>query len=134
MEAIGIIVALATFAFSLFYNRWRDRKSKLKDIRVQFLLDTYRRLTNSANRNPKEAHAYWSKMEGAIADIQLLGTEEQIRIANKFVDEIISKNTTNVAELINLLRDELRSELGMPKLTGNIRYLRFHNTKDIEKG
>lgn len=129
-ESIAVIVALATFVASLFYNNWRDGKNKLLDIRMTYLIETYRLLSEASNRRDDEAHKYWSHMENAISDIQLLGTPEQISRIKEWVSVMTDQQSAPIDSVLNDLRDDLRKELRLPAVEGNLRWLRFHKKQD----
>jgi len=60
----------------------RDQESKRRDLRIQYLLEAYRRLGNSSNR--RDLSAYARDLESALADIQLLGSRDQVQLAHEF--------------------------------------------------
>lgn len=125
-EAVAVIATIIIFALSLLYNSWRDRKNKLRDIRLTFLIETYRLLSESSNRRGDEAHNYWSHMEKAVSDMQLLGTPEQVSEIKEWVSIMIDKQSAPIDSVLNNLRDELRKELRLAPVEGNLRWLRFH--------
>ena len=47
----------------------RDRANKKRDVRVQYLIDAYRRLESAASRSPREMEKYADGFESAISDI-----------------------------------------------------------------
>lgn len=90
----------------------RDRKAKLRDLRTEYLLATYRRLENASNRpvsSPEDARA----IESAVADVFLMGNAEQIEAAKKFCEGVQNDGGASVLPLIKLLRNDLRMELGL---------------------
>jgi hypothetical protein len=64
-----------------------------------------------------------------IADLQLFGSIEQIKLAKKLADDIKNKDVFYIDELMKLLRNDLRKELGLSPVDSNITWLRFDNNK-----
>lgn len=92
----------------------RDQKNKRRDVRLGFLLEAYRRLEAGASRGPLHDTEFADGFESAFADIQLLGTKEQIELANDLSRDIASKSPHASVDLLLLsLRDELRRELSL---------------------
>ncbi len=60
----------------------RDQENKRRDLRIQYLLEAYRRLEKAANR--RDLNSYARELESALADIQLLGTVRQVSLAHEF--------------------------------------------------
>jgi hypothetical protein len=65
-----------------------------------------------------------TELELAIADVQLLGSEEQIKMAHKIVDVLKDGGTADLDPLLASLRDSLRVELGAAKVGGPIMWLK----------
>jgi hypothetical protein len=105
----ALIAVLGWFAGHQF-NVYRDRINKRRDLRIQYLLEAYRRLESVANRrNKTEAQAL--AFESAVADIQLLGTPEQIEATVKYLCQHASEGGAQIDEVLALLRHDLREEL-----------------------
>ena len=95
----------------------RDRVNKKHDQRILFLIDAYRRLEAGACRGSLEGTAFAAGFESAIADIQLLGTPEQVRLAREMADSIAHHDPqASAGPLLLSLRDELREHLGLQAL------------------
>jgi hypothetical protein len=102
----------------------RDRLSKRRDLRTQYLLDAYRRLEGAGNRrqpSPDDEKA----LESAVADIQLLGSPEQVHFARQFALEFAATGQASLDPLLEALRLELRKELALPPLDEGITFLRI---------
>ncbi len=77
----------------------RDRLSKRRDLRTQYLLDAYRRLEGAGNRrepSPEDEKA----LESAVADIQLLGSPEQVHLARQFALEFAGTGRASLDPLL----------------------------------
>ena len=117
-----VLVAVAGWFIAHLFSSNRERDSKRREIRVQYLLDAWRRLENAVHR---EDNSYFRKdLETAIADIQLLGTNKQIELALIFAETFANNRGADLDELLNDLRDDLRSELLLEITTKKIKHLR----------
>ena len=97
---------------------------KRREIITAHLINAYRTLTNDI------AHRGFNddinkKMEGLLSDIQLFGTVEQVRLTDNLIDTVISGGEFDLVQLINVLRSDLRKELGLKKVNYDMRFLRF---------
>lgn len=101
----------------------RDQTNKRRDLQVQYLIEAYRRIERAANR-PKDFNNN-IELESAIADIQLFGTAQQVRLAEKFAFDIANNSNASTDELLVNLRDELRRELKLEVVNPEITYLRL---------
>ncbi len=101
----------------------RDRAKKQRDLRVEYLIEAYRRLEGSSNRDEDTSKS--SDLESALADIQLLGSLGQINLARKLAMDLVVDNTAKADELLADLRAELREELQISKASGEVVYLRI---------
>ena len=101
----------------------RDRANKRRELRVQYLIEAYRRLENVSNRPISKATA--PDFEKAIADIQLFGTPQQVALAKEFAVGFAQAGTHTLDPLLNDLRDSLRAELDLEPVSVGITYLRM---------
>jgi len=106
-------------------NIARDRAAKHRDLRLQYLIEAYRSLENFAGRHPPFSSGHVEALEKAIADIQLFGSQSQIDSLNKVFTEKRITGEADLNEIINQIRADLRKELGLPKLTGLVTWLRI---------
>ena len=95
----------------------RDRKNKRREIRVQYLIEAYRRLEAGTCRGAIHGTKIGDEFESAIADIQLFGTDNQVRMAKELAAAIAEhKSEASAGSLLLSLRDVLRSELDLGEL------------------
>jgi hypothetical protein len=106
----------------------RERDAKRREMRVQYLFNAWRKLENSSNR---QDNTYANELESAIADIQLLGTNKQIILAQEFSTEFATKKIGDLDKLLDDLRTDLRKELRLDMTSTNIKHLRI--LKDPDK-
>ncbi len=135
---LGAIVAFIGWIVVHELSAKRDKKNKQRDIRFNYLISAYRTLADSSKRKPSPE--YNRKMESALADIQLFGDEQQIEMANKFMNEYEekSKNAKGVTfeisidPLLKEFRNNLRKELNLFAINENVRWFRPVDPVDIE--
>jgi hypothetical protein len=102
----------------------RDRANKRRELRVQYLIEAYRRLEFVSNRpiTPVTARDF----EQAIADIQLFGTGRQVDLARDFAKGFAQNGTHSLDPLLDDLRQSLRAELSLEVVKAKITYLRMN--------
>ncbi|WP_141715346.1 hypothetical protein [Burkholderia ubonensis] len=118
---VPTIVAVAGWFAAHQFNVHRDRQNKRRDLRIQFLLDAYRRLESAANRDGMTEEQKL-EFESAVADIQLLGTREQVAATVTYLRQHASGAGAQIDSVLQLLRKDLREELG---LAGEVEYARI---------
>ena len=101
----------------------RDRESKRRDKRIQYLVEAFRRLATVGNRPNLSECA--EELESAIADIQLFGTPEQINKVQALTKELGEKNKASLNDLVKDLRQDLRKELRLLEVEGKMWWLRI---------
>lgn len=119
----AIVAVIGWFAAHQF-NVYRDRQNKRRDLRVEFLLDAYRRLESAANRKEK-TEAQKLAFESAVADIQLLGTPEQVAAVLNYLHRHAAGGGAQIDEVLRLLRQDLRNEIGLKGKVENAVVFRF---------
>ena len=73
---IAVCVAIVGWFTINYFAQRRDRLSKRREMRAQYLVDAYRTLESVSNR--KNTFQEAAKFESAVADIQLFGTKKQV--------------------------------------------------------
>lgn len=101
----------------------RDLANERRKMRIGYLLEAYRRLEGTAN--PSDPKSKRSQLESAIADIQLLGSPQQVKMAADFSKSISIHGEAPLDELLFNLRSSLRSELQLESVDAKITFLRF---------
>jgi hypothetical protein len=125
------VVALIGLYFNNYFASQRDFNNKLRDIRLNYLVDVYRKLSDSSQRIPNDK--YFPKMETVISDMQLFGTKSQIGMTIQFMNEYENKGQGNLDPLLNDLRDNLRKELKLESISQNVHWFRHEGVPDINK-
>jgi hypothetical protein len=96
------------------FNTHRDRQNNRREVRVEYLIEAYRRLEGGADRGAIHNTEYGKGFESAIADVQLFGTVEQVRMAKELASAIAErKEGASAGALLLSLRDDLRKELSL---------------------
>jgi hypothetical protein len=123
--ALAALVAITGLGVSHWLTSLRDVKVEKRKIRINFMVEAYRKLENGSCRGPNQ-EKYSEQFHSAIADIQLLGSPTQVEIARKIASALGSGSGSLVTinELLNALRTELRSELDLPAVSSEIVILR----------
>ncbi len=110
----------------------RDQLAKRRELRLQFLIDAYRRLEFVSNRPLSPGTS--EEFERAIADIQLFGSPSQVALARQFALEFARDGTAPLDPLLSTLRQDLRQELLLEKVPERITYLRLTFDHDNSGG
>lgn len=108
----------------------KELSARRRDLRVQYLIDAYRRLEGAAQRADPEKR---KEFESAIADIQLFGSGRQIALVHELVESMAKEGLASFNPLLELLRSELRHELGMRPDDSHIKIFRFSSGEKLER-
>ena len=122
---ISALVVIVGWIIAHNLNLKRDALQKRRDLRVQYLLDAYRKLENSSGRSGEELASCYRVFESAVADVQLLGTRTQIEKLLPFLRQFEANTGANINTLLDLLRDDLRRELDLESEVPQIHQFRF---------
>lgn len=121
--AVTLIVAIAGGWIGHQLSMRRDLAGERRKLRVSYLLEAYRRLENASNRDdPKRCRP---DFESAVADIQLLGSPDQVSMARQFAIEMARDRASSLDDLLFDLRQSLRAELELEPVSDRIMFLRF---------
>jgi hypothetical protein len=71
----------------------------------------------------------WRKLEKIVSEIQLFGSSEQIKLAKQLANEVAKFEEFQLDLLINSLRTDLRKQLELEEVEGNVTWLRWSPTK-----
>jgi hypothetical protein len=118
---ITVLLALLGWYIGYWTTVRRDRLAKKRDLRIQYLIDAYRRLESAANRT----NASLEELESSVADIQLFGSAEQIRLVREFAAKFAADGGAGLTDLLESLRADLRKELDLGVSPARIVHLRI---------
>lgn len=115
---LAVLVVMVGWLVVHGQNLERDLQAKRLDTQVQYLIEAYRRLEKAAGREhgfeTDEEHLQYSQeVEGAIGDIQLFGTPEQVDLAKDVVASLAGdgRHKVDLTPLLQCLRRDLRQKL-----------------------
>jgi hypothetical protein len=129
---ITIIVAVLGWIIAHRLNSVRDRSLKRRELITTHLINAYRILANDITRR-EASYERDLKLETVISELQLFGSEKQIHLTKKLTDDITKGGDFYVDDLLNDLRQELRKELNLTPIEGNVRWLRFNKSKNTSQ-
>ncbi len=69
-------------------------------------------------------------MEKIVSEIQLFGSNEQVELAKKLANDVANGEQFALDPLINSLRTELRQQLELKRIEGNVTWLRWSEKKE----
>lgn len=121
---IPAIVIIFGWVVAHELNVRRDTIAKRRDLRLQYLVEAYRKLEDTAGRgngSPESKRAF----ESVVADIQLLGTRAQIDALLLFLTQFAQNTGGNIDPVLKLLRDDLRKELHLELDVAVVHQFRF---------
>ena len=84
----------------------RDRANKKRELRVGYLIEAHRRLESCGHRGGELEAA---KLESAVADVQLFGTPQQVKLVQTVVSEFARSKEACIDALLQDLRHDLRA-------------------------
>ena len=131
---LAAIIAVYGLSKGHQLNIERDRKNKQDDLRIRFLIEAYRRLESSANRDDlTSSEESMRNYESAIADIFLMGNLEQVSALSEYMDNHSNSKGkgASIYKVLELLRQELRKELNLSYEDGvrKIKFFRFERNR-----
>jgi hypothetical protein len=110
----GIVTELGWWAVNYFSKR-RDIENDRRKLRIEYLLDAYRRLDSASHRDGRQSE-FEGRLESAVADIQLLGSPKQAALAAQFCMDMATNKIAYMDDLLRDFRDSLRSELKLKRI------------------
>jgi hypothetical protein len=113
VTALGIIVAAGIAVAGWFVAASQKREDDRREYRAKFLIDAWVTLEDAAERDDTSR---LPALEGAIAKIQLLGTDTQIELARAFSEQMAQTSSGSLDALLADLRRNLQEELGFDQV------------------
>ncbi|HLX96539.1 MAG TPA: hypothetical protein VKU37_12415 [Verrucomicrobiae bacterium] len=123
---VTTVVAICSWFVVHALNIKRERISKQKEQRILYLIEAYRRLESCAHRGDELDS---SKLESAVADIQLFGTSRQVELVQTFTTKIAADGSASMDDLLQDLRQDLRIELKLEPVAAKTVHVRFREGK-----
>jgi hypothetical protein len=108
----------------------RSRRDRLLEIRTQYMIAAYRDL--NASLGGLVTSANMKQLEHAIVDVQLLGTNEVVRLAKEYVETWGGRSLDgiDVSALTHSMRATIREDLGLDADPEDAKLLRIHLTEE----
>lgn len=122
---ITIVLAVIGWLVGNYFTTKRDVANKRRELVITHLIEAYHIITNEVSHR-EESEERNLKLENLLSDIQLFGSQEQIVLAKKLADDVAAGGVFELNPLIVSLRNDLRKQLNLPAISGNIKWLRFN--------
>jgi hypothetical protein len=125
------VIAIAGWLAVHLLTAHRDRVNKRREKRLDNLVESYRTLATRLTR--PDAYKFAAEIEGAIAIIQLFGSQAQIAALRDFTSDAAQRNRWSgdkLGNVLSLLRDDLRAEIGLPPSEGQMHWIRLTAPSD----
>lgn len=122
---LAALIAIIGWLISHWLSSKRELKNEKRKIRINFMIESYRKLENGSSRGTAQ-NSYSDNLQSALADIQLLGSPNQAGIARDIARSLGdgSGKIVTINKLLLALRSELRSELNLPPISDQLIILR----------
>lgn len=112
----GVITAAIGLVLTHRLTSQRDQANRRSDLRVEYLLGSYRAIADAAHRDLDPGSEHVRTFEQGLAEIQLLGSRQQAEMAAKVGSQLASSGSADLDDLLFCLRDDLRQELDLEPL------------------
>jgi len=121
---VTITLAVIGWISGHYFTNRRAIHSKRRELVTEHLVNAYRVLAHDVSHREitKERR---EKLENILSDVQLFGSNGQVDLARSLADDAAQNSVFELDPLINSLRNDLRSELGLETIKGNVRWLRY---------
>lgn len=119
---ITVIVALLGWLLVHRLNSERDLRNKKREIVLSHLIEAYMVLTHELNREWTDERALI--FESMVSRIQLFGTINSIEQLKQMIDQFTKTRAMDLTKLTVLIRNELRNELELEHIEGNVFWYR----------
>ena len=123
----GLVGAWLTYFFGLR----RDKEERRRERVVSHLIEAYRNLENASGRD-ELTNEQKDKLESSVAAIFLLGSKEAAEEASKLAKDVAS-GLGNMNALLKVMRNNLRTELGLEQHDVDALFLRMWREEGNEK-
>lgn len=120
----GIIVALANHLLT----KHRDVIKQKSDLRISYLIESWKnieRASKTTDRSRDQILDLYDGLEDALASITLLGTRNEVQLAERLAQEMAKGPGADSTGLINGLRKSLRKELGLEQVNDMTLFVRM---------
>lgn len=126
---VTVVLAVLGWLTAHYFTERRTLSAKRRDVSLEHLINAYRILANDISHRTLELDGN-RKLEDLLSDIQLFGSKEQVDLARALASEVAAGKSFELDPLINSLRDDLRKQLRLEPVNGNVKWLRFEPDRD----
>jgi hypothetical protein len=102
----------------------RDRDQKRREFALKYLIEAWQNI-EEGSREDVDIRRKSQLLEKAIVDIQLFGSPNQIQMAKRWTDEMVSKSTSPTTPLLQDFQHEIRRELGLKRSPVSLFFFRL---------
>ncbi len=120
---VTVIVGVITFSLTNSASKRADKRNKSRDVKTQYLIEAYNDMTTALRKGFVKDSTLFLDVEEAFSKIQFFGSEEQIQMIDVMIKTFETGAEVNADPLMNSLRNDLRSELGLPMISNPIRHI-----------
>jgi hypothetical protein len=110
---IAISVAFVSHQLAVSRQLAEQRRKQ----KIDYLISSFTSLMMYSNNRDKEAVSH---LRNASIAIQFLGTSEQSKLMQEFIDTLSEGKSAELDPLLFSLRNDIRSELNLEKITGPV--------------
>jgi len=120
---VTVILAAVGWVIAHYFTDRRQASAKRRDIVTEHLVKAYRVLAYDIQQleSPLER---LEKLQVVICDIQLFGSVEQIELVKDLISGLVNSGDFSLDPLINSLRGDLRKQLNLSVVSGNVKWVR----------
>ena len=124
-NVIGWLFVALGWYIAHSYSAKRDQSNHKRKQLTDFLVGAFVQLANAANRPDDQGAENLKAIENAITVIQLFGSNQQVKLAKEFVNKAKKNCQVSLDPLLNSLRDDLRDELSLERIEGEVELVRY---------
>ncbi len=108
------------------YEKSLDSLRRQRELRLTLLIKAFRLLCQRSCLKTTINRELAESIEDALRDIQLLGTRKQIEAARRFAQSEAAQQDSDLEDILNDFRSEVRSELGLEQIDGPVWQFSYH--------
>ncbi len=120
---VTITLAIIGWVTAHYFTSKRDITNKRREMTIEHLVSAYQILTHEVSHRDLSVDRRII-FENILSNIQLFGSIEQVELAKQLADDAAASDNFQLDPLINSLRNDLRSQLKLSSVEGNVKWLR----------
>lgn len=119
---VSSLIIIIGWGIAHWFTSRRDHRNKKREIRLEYLINAYRNIGAAAAR--KQNSEEFKNLEAGFHDVQLFGNAEQLQLLNEIFISHSKTGGADLEPLLNSLRAELRSILGLKSASAALKFFR----------